>query len=815
MLETQLQVEAEMAADARRRMHEDNRKTNKRTSWSESKLGVRYTVTSTRKFSVAVAKAMDVSSRKGKGSSIRAWKLLEDSGLSPETVAYLFSKAVFNMLPLVHRKPLKRVSFCIRAASLIHDELRIRHFADTKERKNLLAKLCRQFDRRSYPREWRKRTIRHYFHAEQITWNIWSDRERLAIGYALLVLYRDSTGLLDAPKNSAYINPTPALSAHVQEAMVQRVLDFMLYRPMLVKPIPWSQDNLFRGGYITDNVRTYAIIKGASSRDVPRFEAMDWSRVIPAVNALQETAWRVNHKVLDVLEWAMYSRGGDFAGLPKANDRNLPDPPKGYRVDEEVTKAHNRVCFLIHSENRELISKRLMVLATIAVAKQYKNAEAIYFPHNLDSRGRAYPLPVFLQPQGTDATKALLEFAEGMSINTDKDAWWLAVAGANAYGKDKISLVDRVEWVNENEEMILSIARDPKTDLRWTEASEPFQWLRFCFEWEAFKRTGFGFVSHMVVPVDATCSGLQNYSMAMRDSVGGRSVNLIPGLPRQDIYQDVADKVIDQLMNLGTDDARDWIRFGIDRKTTKRQVMVVPYAGTFSSCLQYTREAVLEKIKDGYPCPWSIEDAADHSRRITLLARLIWDAINETVVRGKEAMRWLSKSASAYTQWANANIPGDAYAKRMSWLTPDGFEVVHYRAEQKEDRVDTYLDGRVQLKYRTEKTTLSRSDMSLAVAPNWVHSLDATLLRASILKGLSLEQPITSYAMIHDSFGVHAPRMAEFLSSCVKPAFIEMYREDVLQKFADSLPPDVVTDPVPEQGDLDPQGVMESEFFFS
>jgi DNA-directed RNA polymerase len=69
--------------------------------------------------------------------------------------------------------------------------------------------------------------------------------------------------------------------------------------------------------------------------------------------------------------------------------------------------------------------------------------------------------------------------------------------------------------------------------------------------------------------------------------------------------------------------------------------------------------------------------------------------------------------------------------------------------------------------------------------------------------------------MIHDSFGVHASKMQEFLDKCVKPAFIEMYRENVLQQFADRIPKEIPLEPLPEQGDLDPNGVMDSEFFFS
>ena len=60
---------------------------------------------------------------------------------------------------------------------------------------------------------------------------------------------------------------------------------------------------------------------------------------------------------------------------------------------------------------------------------------------------------MFLNPQGIEYSRALLEFAKGerMSNNVDS-ARWLAIHGANQYGEDKCSLDDRVEWVKNNEQ---------------------------------------------------------------------------------------------------------------------------------------------------------------------------------------------------------------------------------------------------------------------------------------------------------------------------------------------------------------------------
>ena len=816
MLFNQIDLESTMALESARRRDSEQFKTSKREAWSESKVGSQYTRSATSTFARVVSmKLKDFDPGKGRANN-RALMLLSQSGLEGEVIAHLFTKTLFNLLPTVHRKRLKRVTACMRAAETIMDELRLRHFANSANRKALLKKLFKDFDRKTYPREWRKRTIKSYFHAEQVSWQIWSDRERLLIGYTLLVWFRDSTGLVNAPKNSKWVDPTPALLTHIQQTLQERVLDWMLYKPMVTKPIPWTPENLFRGGYLdTTLVKPFAIIKGAKTKDVPRLRDMDWSKILPAINALQETPWRVNKAMLNTLEWVMYDLGGDIAGLPAANDLPLPPEPFGYRTDEDVKKVHNKVCFQIHSSNRELISKRMMVISTIAIANQFKNYREIFFPHNLDSRGRAYPLPSFLQPQGHESCKSLLEFADGQPIENEAQACWLAIAGANAYGKDKISLQDRVDWVQDNDDLIFSIAADPRADLRWMEASEPFTFLRFCLEWSAFWKEGYAFKSHMVCSVDATNSGLQHFSAMLRDSVGARSTNLIPGLPRQDIYQDVADLVIERMMADPTNPfARDWIAFGIDRKTTKRQVMVVPYAGTFMSCMAYTREAFADKVKQGHQCPWDVM-GEDHGQRVVYLAKLIWEAISDIVIKGREAMTWLSESARAYTKWANRHLSGDGYDKRMTWLTPDGFEVIHVRIDEKKIQVRTFLDGKVDLVMYAPLHLLSSADMATALAPNFVHSLDANLLRASVMGGLTLPDPISSFAMVHDSFGVHASRMSEFLEECVKPAFIDMYKGDILKAFRATLPPDLDLPPMPDLGDLDLEGVSRSEFFFS
>jgi DNA-directed RNA polymerase len=810
---TQVAIEKAMREDALSRLQRDNQKATRRAEWSDSRMGKVFVRRANSDLHLPISEFMSGPEKRAAGRQHIAGKLLSATGIEAEVIAYLTTKAIFNSLTVFAkaRVGVKRSSLCSRIGDIIHDEWRVRVFANSDYRKALLKKLFKDFDKRSYPREWRKRTILNYFHAEQVEWQGWTKAQKVHIGRALMEIFAAHTNQIEISKDGL-VYPTEALVAQIQHLAENGASFMMLFKPMVVKPRPWTEAHLFRGNYLSKEVKRTPIIKGAGKRDIERFGRMDWSRVLPAINALNETPWRVNRDMLEALTWSYYQHGGNIGKLARADEEPFPPMPDDYDTNEEVAKRHNRECFLVRDRRRQEKTKRIHAVMTISVAREFAQYDAVYFPHNLDSRGRAYPLPSFLNPQGPDFAKALLEFAKGEPIENLEQAQWLAIAGANAYGNDKVSLEERVKWVHDNEDMILSIANNYREDRRWMLVSEPFQFLRFCFEWATFKAEGYGFLSHMVVPVDATCSGLQHYAAMLRDEIGGKSVNLIPGYARQDIYGDVAKVALQKLAEDGSEIAQNLIKFGVDRKTTKRQVMVVPYAGKFASCLAYTREALDEKLQAGQAPTWDIHDGEIHNAHITLLSKAIWDSISEVVVKGKEAMQWLSKLASEFSK---AQIKGkvEGYAARMTWVTPDGFEVVHYRDQQERSLINTNFDGRVQLVIYEGNGRLDSKDMALAVAPNFVHSMDACHLRMTIMRGLAMG--ITDYGMVHDSFGVHARHMARFLAEAVKPAFIEMYSRDTLGELRERFRDKVTVDPPPAHGRLDLEAIQQSAFFFS
>ncbi|PVV05457.1 hypothetical protein BB560_000020 [Smittium megazygosporum] len=88
----------------------------------------------------------------------------------------------------------------------------------------------------------------------------------------------------------------------------------------------------------------------------------------------------------------------------------------------------------------------------LTIAELFQD-QIIYFPVFLDTRGRLYCQTDYLSFQGCELAKSLLEFVNGDEIHLDlskngfsNDALsYLKIFGANCYGKDKLSFLNRVK----------------------------------------------------------------------------------------------------------------------------------------------------------------------------------------------------------------------------------------------------------------------------------------------------------------------------------------------------------------------------------
>lgn len=117
------------------------------------------------------------------------------------------------------------------------------------------------------------------------------------------------------------------------------------------------------------------------------------------------------------------------------------------------------------------------------VARKYKKEAKFYYPHNVDFRGRAYPMHPNLNHLGSDLCRGLLEFGEGRPLGHN-GLRWLKIQLANVFavgGVDKLSFDGRVAFVDDNLEDIKDSAMQPLEGKRWwLKAEDPFQCLAAC-----------------------------------------------------------------------------------------------------------------------------------------------------------------------------------------------------------------------------------------------------------------------------------------------------------------------------------------------
>lgn len=518
-----------------------------------------------------------------------------------------------------------------------------------------------------------------------------------------------------------------------------------------------------------------------------------------AVNIVQHTPWAINGWLLDVLAEA-WTASSPLAGLPSAWGLPVPDPiPEAVwkTMDAEARKDWKARLADIHGENARDESRRRYLLDCLTSGRELRGEQAIWYPHFVDFRTRMYPVshrgP---HPQANDLGKALIHFAVGKPLGPT-GLYWLSVRAANTFGYDKVSLAERVQWAADNMALIEDSARDPLGGERfWTEADEPWSFLATCREISL----AFGdenpetFVSHLPIPLDGSCNGLQHLSAMGRDPVGALATNLTDSGTRHDIYLQVAAVVMQQVSAdaaQGLAEAQEWVG-KVTRSTVKRAVMTTPYGVTSVGIKD-------QLIHDGHVPKSGLGKAA----LANYMRGCIVEALSQTVVSAKQIMAWLQSCAQTL---AKSGQP-------IEWTTPAGSRVRQgYR--RKTVREVATLQGKVMIDDYEATNGIDPSRSVLAAAPNVIHSFDAAHLQMTVVD-LHDNHGVGHFAMVHDSYGTHAAD-TERMGRTLREQFVAIYRDDALGALYRDIAaqsPDIPTPP--ELGSFDVRQVLDSQFFFA
>lgn len=524
-----------------------------------------------------------------------------------------------------------------------------------------------------------------------------------------------------------------------------------------------------------------------------------------ALDVLSSTKWKVNRSVLPIMDH-LFEAGTPIGKMPDSESpmtsRPIPDNAS-FREISQMRAAEE----IVQAKKRQTHSLRADYLLKMKNAKEFLNASEIFIPHNADFRGRAYPIHPHLQHMGSDVPRGLLQFSEAKPLG-ERGLQWLYIHCANAFGEDKISFEDRVEFAKANLSHICRSGKSVETaceaDAWWKSAGKPFQCLATCQEiYRALQESDpRQYLCGLPVHADGSCNGLQHFVALSRDDVGAAHVNMLKTSP-SDTPADAYTGVLKVVLELIEKDARSghpqaqMLQGHVKRLTIKQTVMTTVYGVTMHGAWhQIARQLRSQNMDLTTP---EIEACAKYLAKTTL------HSLGQVFKRAREVQDWLrSVGRKIVTQ----------SREPLSWTTPLGIPVLQPYVSADAYMVNRKTTGeRMGMTAVMELNQANSAKQANAFPPNFIHSLDSSHM---YLTALECANHGIAFAGVHDSFWTH-PCDMDLLRVLTRQEFINLHTTPLLERLRSALQLqyEVCLPQLPRPGTFDLKNIVEAEYFFA
>ncbi|EFA08534.1 DNA-directed RNA polymerase, mitochondrial [Tribolium castaneum] len=611
------------------------------------------------------------------------------------------------------------------------------------------------------------------------------------------------------------VKPHPVLARLFRASMPETLTFPANELPMFCPPVPWTcVDN---GGYLIVPCEVVRLPPQATSQKQRLYqsEVQQLYPPLDALNQLAAVAWKVNTDVLDVI-LEVFNNGGS-AKL------DVPEPPTALARPQAITndmdKAQKFKLFRQKLQYRrkkaEMYSLWCDCLYRLSLANHFRS-DIFWLPHNMDFRGRVYPVPPHLNHLGSDLARSMLVFAESRPLGPD-GLNWLKLHLINLTGlKKRDSITDRLAYADTIMDDILDSADSPLTGRQWwAESEEPWQTLACCIEIAKATRSGNPetYRSHFPVHQDGSCNGLQHYAALGRDSAGAYSVNLCPSEVPQDVYSAVVALVEQQRLvdaANGVEVAKALHGF-VKRKVIKQTIMTTVYGVTkYGARLQIARQ-----LKDIDDFPKDLVWAAS-----SYLTGRTFDSLRSMFTSTREIQDWFTDCARLISM----------SGQHVEWVTPMGLPIVQPYIRYK--NLGTSLVYKPYHMDEFEKPNVMKQKN--AFPPNFIHSLDSSHM---MLTSLFCERAGITFVSVHDCYWTH-PSTVDIMNKICREQFVALHSLPILENLSMFLTEkysfrndDLIGDgsisdltktklnkvlrKLPKTGDFDITQVLKSVYFFS
>ncbi len=755
--------------------------------------------------------------------------------VEPDVLSAITLKTVINYLLNPGRnktykseRPLMTFTrLAIVVGKAVEDEINVRLFEE--DQPDLVKRITGVLVKRSSGYIYTRRKLREAAERHSNNdWSVWSDHQRWAVGVRLIECIMQHTDLIEVKlvrskdRKTKYVQLADYAIQQMRKIENLRGIRSPKTYPTIIRPRSWSAvSGEGAGGFHSHHMPPLPLVKSYNRAYLEELSHFDLTEIFDSVNSLQNTAWKLNPFIQERFNylWGTQSRLGR---LPIQDLDDAPSKPFDIAENKTARDEYRKAAAIYYTERQKQLGKVGMHDQLKTIADKFTDEKELYFVYTVDFRGRAYPKASYLQPQGNDVSRALLTFGDRHAKNMDEDsARELALYGASLYGYDKVSLDDRVEWVEEHTPEIIASATDCYDNRFWCDPKKPFLFLSFCNEWKQWKEKGEDYKSSYPVMRDGTCNAFQHWAALLKDESTAIKVNLSDQELPEDVYQAAAEILIeglkDHVRNEGGKTcamAKAWLDFGVDRSLLKTPTMTRSYGSGLYAMMSHDHKDgsveswVKEKCAEKYiPLPFD----GDLNKPIHFLAKQIDYALSKVVSSVSVGMDFLQQCARVMNK---ADMP-------ITWVTPSNFYVRQAYNDLKARRVKTkFLGDYIRSNLSEIKHgKYDKTRMVNALSANFIHSLDATAMYKTI--NLAAKEGVTAFAMIHDSYGT-IPADSKTLSRCTREAFVSLYTSNEhLKTFKDHLGMGLSEaqieelPEVPEVGTFDITKVLNSKHFFS
>ncbi|KAJ7074487.1 DNA/RNA polymerase [Mycena amicta] len=573
--------------------------------------------------------------------------------------------------------------------------------------------------------------------------------------------------------------------------------------PMLVRPKPWIDFNV--GGYLNSKNNAMRFKDSVEQRSYLKYAAENGhvELIFQGLDVLGSTPWRINRRIFDVVleVWNSGKRLGKMP--PEIYDEPEPEPLAENETDMAKRNIHLVRLRAYNQAKAANHSDRCSVNYKMEISRSFLN-DVFYLPHNVDFRGRAYPIPPHLNHIGDDLSRGLLKFADKKPLG-ERGFRWLKIHLSNVYGFDKANFDERVAFTEDHLDDIYDSALNPLTGRGWwQQADDPWQCLATCMELHAAIESGdpLAYESNLPVHQDGTCNGLQHYAALGGDEQGAQQVNLAVTERPSDVYSYVGAMVEKSLIADAAkgDPTAALLKGRITRKVVKQTVMTTVYGVTFVGA----RDQIEKQLRDVKGIP---EEAVWMAA--SYLAKKVLSAIGDLFSGAKGIMNWLNLCARLISK----SIPGERIPEALGeiqekrggprrkptrslpeeqikreqmtsvvWTTPLGLPICQPYRKIARRQVYTKLQT-VYISDPAAPAEVNSQKQASAFPPNFIHSLDATHM---MLTAIECNVQGLTFASVHDSYWTHASSVDE-MSGIIRSTFIALHSSDVLEKLREEF----------------------------